>query len=425
MVNGLWVLLLAVVVFICAIATGWRLLFHLTWLLLAVTAFGYLWTRLAFRGLLILRDSTQTRIEVGQTLRERLGMRNMSLIPKLWLEVRDAGNLPGRSTGNIVSLGATSEKRWRRRTVCTQRGSYRLGPLRISSADPFGLFRRSVQIGTSRDLLVFPQVLSLHDFVLPALELPGGNVSRRRTFDSTPTVTTVRDYVAGDSLSKVSWKATARQQKLMVKEFELDPVADVWMVLDLDRKLHVLAANADRRQPPDPQRMYLNSTLEYAVTAAASVASTLLEKGRSVGLITWSGGGQVLPPDRGSRQLWKLLEVLAVAQPTETPPLREVLLAHQSEYAGNIALVVVSPNLSGDWRASLEIRTGRTVPATAIYVDALSFDPRLPRLLPIPGQPGSRFYSYTLRNGDDIREKLSRGALHARSADTFRLEALR
>ena len=408
LLNAAAVLLLALVVLISAVTTGWRLQYHLAWLLLSVTAFSFLWTRLAFRGLAVLRDNPQTRIQVGDVLKERLGLRNMSFIPKPWLEVHDAGNLPGRTAGNVVSIPSASERRWRRRTLCTQRGVFTLGPLVVSASDPFGLFERSIRVGETHELLVFPQVVPLPDFALPALQLPGGDIARRRTFDSTPTVSTIRDYVAGDSLNKVSWKTTARHGKLMVKEFELDPVADVWLVLDLDQRRHVIQSTPDRTIAPEGERHYLNSSVEYAVTVAASVASQLLHNGRSVGLLTGSNGRQMILPDRGVRQTWKILEALAVAQLRDTDGLRELLLTHQSFFGGNQSVVVVTPDTSGSWRAGLEVSNGRTLPATAIYVDAVSFDPRLPRLLPQDRDRSGRFASFTLRNGDDPAVVLSR-----------------
>lgn len=418
-------LIVAAIVLVSAVVTGWQLLFHLGWLMLAVTLFGYLWTRFAFRGLAVLRDSSQTRVQVGEALKERLGLRNLSILPKLWLEVQDGGNLPGRAAGNVVSIGPTGEKRWRKRTQCTQRGRYRLGPLVITSSDPFGLFTRSIVIGATRELLVFPQIVPLSDFQLPARELPGGNIAERRAYHSSPTVTTVRDYEPGDSLSRVSWKATARQGKLMVKEFDLDPIADVWIVLDLNRKLHVEKPTADRAVRPDARRFYLNSSLEYAVTAAASVAASMLERGRSVGLITWSHERQILLPDRGSRQLWKILEILAVAQLDDTPSLRELLVTHQTFFAGNHTLVVITPDTSGSWRAGLDVAGGRSVPATAIYVDALSFDPRLPRRAPEHDERRGRLRTFTLRNGDDLGDRLGPAGARAPLVEAFTVGAIR
>lgn len=403
------VLGLALIIFICGISTGWRLLFNLAWLIVAVTLFGYLWTQTAFRGLRVLREHPQGRVQVGEPLRERLGLRNLSMIPKLWLEVRDGGDLPGRGNGNIVSLWSTSEKKWRRKTICSRRGRFVLGPLTITSSDPFGLFSRTVQAGPRWELLVYPQLVALADFSLPALELPGGQVTQRRSFNSTPTIASVRDYAPGDSLNTVSWKATARQQKLMVKEFELDPVADVWIILDLNRRLHTEVASRDRQVPDDPERRYLNSSVEYSVTAAASVAASMLDRGRSVGLLAWSTEKLVVPPDRGARQLWKILEALAVVEPSQAPPLQEVLVSYQSFFTGNHSLLVITPDTSGGWQAALDIAGGRSLPVTALYVDATSFDSRMPRLLPQQRYQRSRIYSNTLRNGDDIADVLGGG----------------
>lgn len=405
----LWVLSLALVVFVTAISTGWRLLFNLAWLLSLVTLFSYLWARFSFQGLRILRETPQGRVQVGDALRERLGLRNTSILPKLWLEVHDGGNLPGRGAGNVVSIGSNSDKRWRRKTVCSRRGKYVLGPLTITSSDPFGLFTRTVEAGPRTDLLVYPQVLPLPDFSIPALEMPGGNVAQRRSPNSTPTVSSVRDYAPGDSLSSVSWRATARHQKLMVKEFDLDPVADVWIVLDMDRRLHSAHGSRDRNVPDNPDRPYLNSTVEYAVTAAASIAASMLDKGRSVGLLTNAAEAEVTPPDRGPRQLWKVLEILAVVEPGDTPRLQETLLSYQPFFTGNHSVLVITPDVSANWRQALD-SGGRTRPVTAVYIDALTFDSRMPRLLPSRDNSRSRLQTYTIRNGDDLRDVFARGS---------------
>lgn len=404
----LGLLVLTAVVFISAASTGWRLLFQLAWLLVAILIFSFIWSRVAFFRLRIRQDYDDTRLQVGDTLRERITIDNSSFLPKLWIEIRIEGNFPNKDAGHVLSLSARSEKRWLRRTPCTTRGKYTLGPIVATVSDPFGLFRRSHTLGKMRDVLVYPQVEELTDFALPAQELPGGNVTLQRSYQSTPNVTSIRDYVTGDSLNRVSWKATAHYQKLMVKEFDLDPVADVWVVLDLNSVLHATHATPERTVPPDGERFYLNSTLEYSVTAAATVASHLLERGRSVGLIMWSGSRQILPPDKGVRQLWKVLEALAVARVERTPPLRELLVSQQSLFTGTESLLVITPDMSDEWRAGIELMPGDRTKVSAIYIDALSFDTRLPysRIYEAGGR--GKVYSFVLRNGDTISEVLNR-----------------
>src|SRR6202011_6346134 len=101
----------------------------------------------------------------------------------------------------------------------------------------------------------------------------------------------------GDAFNRIHWPTTARTTRLMVREFELDPTADVWIVLDLD-----IDAQAGSG---------VESTEEYAVTAAASLARHLLDQGRAVGLVSQTAS---LPGHRGPRQVERILEVLALAQ---------------------------------------------------------------------------------------------------------------
>jgi uncharacterized protein (DUF58 family) len=61
----------------------------------------------------------------------------------------------------------------------------------------------------------------------------GGDALRRRTHYITTNASGVRDYAPGDPFNRIHWKSTARKDRLIVKEFELDPLADVWLILDL------------------------------------------------------------------------------------------------------------------------------------------------------------------------------------------------
>ena len=60
----------------------------------------------------------------------------------------------------------------------------------------------------------------------------------------------MRDYATGDSLNRIHWPTTARTRRLMGKEFELDPTADIWLYLDLYRDAE--AALPWTPDPPEP-----------------------------------------------------------------------------------------------------------------------------------------------------------------------------
>ena len=112
----------------------------------------------------------------------------------------------------------------------------------------------------------------------------------------------------------------------MVKEFELDPLAEVWIFLDASRTVHSsLPYQHPEFDPRDFWRARFQfklppSTVEYSVTVAASLARYYLQRGRAVGLVTAGPALQILPSDRGGRQLSKVLEGLALLRAEFHPP---------------------------------------------------------------------------------------------------------
>jgi hypothetical protein len=104
--------------------------------------------------------------------------------------------------------------------------------------------------------------------------------------------------------------------------------------------------SACSRSPPSRRRAATSlrdvriaeSTEEYGVLAAASIAPHLLERNRSVGLISWGQHREVIPAERESRQLFKILEALAVLRAHGAQPLAEVLAAESTRFGRNCTL---------------------------------------------------------------------------------------
>src|SRR5581483_4424490 len=141
-----------------------------------------------------------------------------------------------------------------------------------TSGDPFGIFHTSRKLCDATNIVVYPRAVPLPRFGRVPGELPGGALQGVRVQFSTPNVSSVREYRPGDAFNRIHWPTTARINRLMVREFELDPTADVWVVLDLNSDVHAGTG--------------MESTEEYAVTATASLACHLLDQGRAVGLVS-------------------------------------------------------------------------------------------------------------------------------------------
>ncbi len=264
--------------------------------------------------------------------------------------------------GYVASMGGRKRATWRARTICKQRGRFQLGPVTASSGDPFGLFRRSIMLTAPKELLVLPRVLPINSFVLFTGGLPGRGRSSRRALHVTTNATTIRDYTVDDALNRIHWRSTAHYNRLMVKEFDLDPAMDAWIFLDLHER--VQAGEGE------------HSTEEYGVTIAATLATYLLRQDLSLGMIVNAHQREFLSLDRGERQIERVLEMLAVVRPGSGPDLKEALALDAIHFGRNTVAIVITPSNSRDWHESLRHLQRRGVQVAVVGLDAASFENR-------------------------------------------------
>src|SRR2546421_2741380 len=174
------VILLIIGLAFLAVSSGWRVLYLLTYVLITMFILSWLWTRYSLRKMVFRRTASVGRVQVGETFDERLMLDNISVMPKLWVQIADGSTLPGHRAGYVASMGGRKRASWRARTVCKQRGRFQLGPVTATSGDPFGLFRKRIYMTKQQELLVLPRVLPITNFVLFTGGLPGRGRSSQR-----------------------------------------------------------------------------------------------------------------------------------------------------------------------------------------------------------------------------------------------------
>src|SRR5690606_31015882 len=79
--------------------------------------------------------------------------------------------------------------------------------------------------------------------------LSGGEAQRQRSHNVTTNAAGVRDYAYGDSFNRIHWRSTARKDKLVVKEFEIDPLVDIWIFPDFSAGALTEAEGLQRTEP--------------------------------------------------------------------------------------------------------------------------------------------------------------------------------
>ncbi len=191
------------------------------------------------------------------------------------------------------------------------RGRYRLGPPLLIDTDPIGMFERRAEQGAPAELLVFPRAYDLPRVATWQRDLGRATGRGPRARRDHGEFRGIREHTPGDDLRHVHWKVTAHVGELAVKEYE--PLRHDVMSIHLDMA-------ASNHYGGGAQ-----STLETAVSAAASIARAGLAEQRSVAVV-----GDGLPVDvtrtgAGQPHLQRIMIALAEARPTQRTSFSEAL----------------------------------------------------------------------------------------------------
>ncbi len=385
--------------------TGRPFFFNLAYLFGALLIGALIWSWVSVSWIRISRQTHARRAQVGKTLDEQFSVSNGGWLPKLWLEVRDHSTLPGHHASRVAPLLMPRARySWTAHTMCTVRGEFTLGPITLLSGDPFGMFQTTRHIAATSTLLVYPAIVPIYDFAIPAGVMSGGDAQRQRAHFVTTNAAGVRDYVPGDSFNRIHWRSSARKDRLLVKEFELDPLSDVWMFLDLSAQ-----SLMERTYTVTGNEFFIPpSSEEYGVVVAASLAQYFLTKERTLGFLTYNPLRCLLQPDRGNRQLTRILETLAVAKSTGEIGFNELIALEGHHMARGATVILISADPTPSWVNEAHLLVRRSLRVVAILLDPASFGGTTAIDEQALLLEGSGATTYLVRNGDDISLALAR-----------------
>jgi uncharacterized protein (DUF58 family) len=392
--------------------TGRAFFFSLAYLFGGLIIISFLWAWLSVRWIVISRKTRALRAQVGRNVDEAFAVHNRSILPKLWLEIRDHSTLPGHRASQVVpTLGGRKSYRWYVQTPCLVRGEFELGPLTVMSGDPFGLFLTPRRIDSVTRLIVYPATVPIQHIELPIGQLSGGEAQRRRAHNVTTNAAGVREYANGDSFNRIHWASTARRDQLMVKEFEIDPLVDIWLFVDFSAASLVedpMIERVGRSGTIVPTSQDIPpSTEEYAVVIAASLAKYFIGSERALGFAAYTPHREVLQPEHGNRQLNRILQRLAVARSFAPYSLAQMLALETPYFTRGTTLIIVTASTDSSWVTEAQILSRRGIRPMCIHVDPFSFGGTVPsdeirgmlRLTRIP--------TIAVRKHDDISAALA------------------
>ncbi len=371
-----------------AVVSGDTLFYRAAYVIGGLVPVSFIWARANLLGLAVTVERSADRLQVGQRAEARVRLTSSTFYTKLWLELEDPTDMPGTAARTVITLPAHGQRNWKLSLPCRRRGVFSVGPIAVSTGDPFGLFRFSRSYGASHPLIVFPLPEELPYFWAPPAQLPGEGTVRRRTHYVTPNAASVRDYQPGDSYNRIHWRSTARLNRLMVKTFEMDPTSDITLLLDLHAG--VQAGQGDE------------STEEYGVRIAASLANHFLDSNRMLGLVAFGRETVLLDPARGPQQHQRILESLALVSAEGSLPLAGVLREQERRFGRHSTLVVITPSVDEEWVTALQFLVQRGARAAVALIDPGSFGGAGSALLPFSTLVASDILTYLVRCGDDL-----------------------
>ncbi len=217
-----------------------------------------------------------------------------------------------------------------------KRGVYTLGPVRIETTDPLGLFTFGASLPVITEIVVHPEPIPARDAAIGGEGTYGvrerdGKTRRGDGMDFHG----VREYREGDALRRIHWPTSARTGKLAVVEFERAYQQDIVIGLDLAKGTEVGQGR--------------ETTLEYAVKVAATLADRTLRAGGGVTLITQNARVTVHPRESDPEAArFRLFDLLARVRADAENSLGDALRAARLEGGTHYAILTAR----GDGRTS-------------------------------------------------------------------------
>ena len=252
------------------------------------------------------------------------------------------------------------------------RGHYHLGPVKMRVKDAFDLFYNERIEESIHSFSVFPQIEVLEEQVITsrAPKLLSGAMPLNVIGTGTEFYS-LREFVPGDSLRSVNWKALAKKGKMMVNETVREDVMDVILLVDA-REVSAVGGGRDTH-------------LEMSCRAAATYAKQLLDERNNVALMVYGDTIDRIDLDRGEHHLFKILTGLSSAKPQGNLKL-EIVMKDLLPHLPSGSPIILFSSLDDDHTISeaftSTISRGFTI--TTISPSSLDFEERMKR---IPMEP--------------------------------------
>jgi uncharacterized protein (DUF58 family) len=274
---------------------------------------------------------------------------------ELLLELPQGTEIVDGMRGRAVRLRAGERRELELSLRCTRWGVFDLGRVEVRARDVFRLVTWEARIDHPHRLKAYPSPITLQTLIAPleTQAFAGSEVARVK--GDGVEYADIRDFVPGDRVRAINWRASARRQGLVVNERHPERNADVVLFVD---SFGDVRGNG-------------RSALEDAVRAAASLATRYLERRDRVGLVGFGGVLRWLHPGMGTTQRYRLIETMLETGVEPTYTWRDVNLIPARVLPPKSLVIGLTPLVDQRFITALEDLRGRRFDVAVVEVDAV------------------------------------------------------
>ena len=352
-----------VITYLYSHIVGGRLPSFIFYTSVLIIGISLLWLRI-LAGVEVSCRLERTQSQVGKPVRMNITVANKSFLPvpwlRCWLEMPTVVKPEERFKCHLLSLRPHESCSFSADIPCQARGEFQLWNITLQSGDLFGIFEDRRIYPSHQELLVLPQVTMLNSqgYVETVHMIGDHNVNLKSSMRGF-SFFGIRSYDLGDGMNRIHWKASARAQKLLVKDFERQRSREMALILDLNRE------GCFGREP--------DTTLEKAVSIAASVAATGLKEGCQVGMVAQGSDRVYLRPQSGRGHLGLILERLARVRADSDESFADTAFRESTGFPKGARLVLVTSRLTAELVDRLYQIAGRGYHCILILLKAETF----------------------------------------------------
>lgn len=282
----------------------------------------------------------------GEDVKVILTVTFRSRFPFAWLIVQDQIVQDGKSVPvnhrRMFMPGLKTAVIYQYAIPSIARGKYRFSSVEVYAGDLFGFVQKKVRIPLSQELTVYPRPLDLtRSLTATAGRYEGAASSLVRFPESSVQIAGIRDYVYGDRISRVDWKASSRSLTLKTKETAAGISECLLVVLNAERKCY---------EGNNGSGMF-----ETAVRAAAGIVKSGIGDNMKVGLVLSDKDRRSVPASRLFDASGHFERLAAVKADGEISTL-EVLMEEERKRNPDVSGVYITPVLDEGLGKLLEQR---------------------------------------------------------------------